>query len=534
MPLTIRERSQKVANCIKTKTSSTLQCIAASTGLHPSSVHRHRQAINRRNQYPESSFWETEAGYRWLVRLVFGLVYHFGIKQGVGAESLSAFIQAMHLETHVAGSASSLRILKQRVEQGVMAYAESQAEQCQPSPGQGICAGADETFFGLPVLVLIELASGFIFIETECENRTYETWMTQVKTWWEQGSWHCHYLVSDGARALVKLAVSGLACVSVADLFHALRALGRPLGRSIGRQVVSVKKEQETLQQQLKKSKDATKTKSLRQLADHNAVRYQQVQQDEQTYQQALETISTLIHPFSLDSQQWQTERNLLTHLAPPLQSLWDLAQDYNTQKAQKAIDTFEKQIDSFAQGIEAWRQWVTLALAAQTQDGECRRWVLSFLLPWVYWTQQADKTRKPALKQHYQQAASTAFNRLVEQPLTQQLEVAQRQDWLCWCQDFCSKYQRTSSAVEGRNGYLSKLHHARRGFSEQSLQVLTIIHNFDLKRHDGSTAAQRLFGHEFPDLFEWVLGQAGDLPMPRKSNKAQSTKPLYAGLFSA
>jgi hypothetical protein len=43
------------------------------------------------------------------------------------------------------------------------------------------------------------------------------------------------------------------------------------------------------------------------------------------------------------------------------------------------------------------------------------------------------------------------------------------------------AKYQRTSSAVEGRNGYLSRLHHARRGFSKQSLQVLTIIHNFDL-----------------------------------------------------
>ena len=83
MPLNIRERSQKVASCIKTKTSATLKTIAATTGLHPSSIHRHRHAINRRNQYPESSFWETEAGYQWLLRLVFGVVYYFGIKQGV-------------------------------------------------------------------------------------------------------------------------------------------------------------------------------------------------------------------------------------------------------------------------------------------------------------------------------------------------------------------------------------------------------------------------------------------------------------------
>ena len=102
------------------------------------------------------------------------------------------------------------------------------------------------------------------------------------------------------------------------------------------------------------------------------------------------------------------------------------------------------------------------------------------------------------------------------------------------WCREFCAKYQRTSSAVEGRNGYLSKLHHARRGFSEQSLQVLTIIHNFDLKRHDGTTAAQRLFGHDFPNVFEWMLEQVGDLPMPRKSAKAPSLKSLYVDGFSA
>lgn len=216
--LNIRERRQKVADCIKKRGAQTLSAIANATGLPRSSVHRHRQAIARTHQYPESSFWDTEAGHQWLVRLVFGLVYTFGLKQGVGAESLSSFLQALHLETHVATSASSLRQLKQRVNQAVIDYEAAQSEQCHPRAGQGICVGADETFFGLPVLVLIELASGFIFIETECENRTYETWYEQVQQWWANSPWQCQYLVSDGARALVKLAVSGLGCVNVADL----------------------------------------------------------------------------------------------------------------------------------------------------------------------------------------------------------------------------------------------------------------------------------------------------------------------------
>ncbi|WP_228022094.1 DUF6399 domain-containing protein, partial [Vasconcelosia minhoensis] len=56
----------------------------------------------------------------------------------------------------------------------------------------------------------------------------------------------------------------------------------------------------------------------------------------------------------------------------------------------------------------------------------------------------------------------------------------------------------------------------------------------FDLKRHDGTTAAQRLFGHDFPDVFEWMLAQVGDLPMPRRSSKSQQPKPLYADTFPA
>ncbi|MEL7053054.1 MAG: DUF6399 domain-containing protein [Cyanobacteria bacterium J06588_5] len=333
----------------------------------------------------------------------------------------------------------------------------------------------------------------------------------------------------------MKLAVSGLGCVNVADLFHALRALGKPLARSLRQQAATLQKQQDKLQKQLETTCGKVADKqALQSLIEGNAAAQQQVQQAEQTYRDALEQISLTIHPFRLESQQWQTQRDLLTQLAPPLQRLWELAPTYGAQKAQQAIDTFEAQITSFAQGIEAWQQWVTIALDGQTQDLTIRNWVLSYLLPWVYWTQQADKTRQPSLKRRYQETASAAFDRLFEQELTLALTEYERARWVRWSQEFCAKYQRTSSAVEGRNGYLSELHHARRGCSKQSLRVLTIIHNFDLKRQDGTTAAQRLFGHDFPDPFEGMLTQVGDLPMPRRSSKTQQPKSLHADGFPA
>lgn len=50
----------------------------------------------------------------------------------------------------------------------------------------------------------------------------------------------------------------------------------------------------------------------------------------------------------------------------------------------------------------------------------------------------------------------------------------------------------------------------------------MTAIHNFDLQRADGSTAAERLFKGAQPNLFQAVLEQAPDLPLPRQRSKSK------------
>lgn len=382
--------------------------------------------------------------------------------------------------------------------------------------------------------MLVELASGFIFTEVECENRCYDTWLKQIETWWNQTQWQCHFMVSDGARALVKLALCGLGTVSVADLFHAMRALGRPIGSALGRQLTRLENQLDTLHHQLNQTPDPTKHPTLNSQIETLTYQYQQLEQDQQTYHRALADISQTVHPFTLETAQWQFFDALTTQLAAPLSTLSDLARLYGGDTAHKAIATFQAQIPTLATGIHAWWQWVMQALDAETQEIELQNWVLMALLPWVYWAQQADKTRKPQLKVRYQQAASDAYDHLRAQTMTLQIDDTQHQHWVHWCQWMCTKYQRTSSAVEGRNGYLSQRHQVNRGFSQQPLKVLTIIHNFDLKRPDGTTAAQRLFGQPFPDLFEWILSTIDELPMPRRSSKAHQTQPLHAELFPA
>ena len=47
-------------------------------------------------------------------------------------------------------------------------------------------------------------------------------------------------------------------------------------------------------------------------------------------------------------------------------------------------------------------------------------------------------------------------------------------------------------------------------------LKSLTIIHNYYLKRSDGTTAAERLFRRKFDDPFEWLVAHLTELPLAR------------------
>src|ERR687896_1525141 len=102
-------KSIVIFNAIREHGKQSIRSLADHTGLSKSSVHRHLQARDRRDRYPESWFWETEAGRTWLIRLVVATLFVFGLKRGVGAETISVFFSHLHVEAHVGCSPSDLR-----------------------------------------------------------------------------------------------------------------------------------------------------------------------------------------------------------------------------------------------------------------------------------------------------------------------------------------------------------------------------------------------------------------------------------------
>ena len=208
-------KSLRIFNAIRENGTQSMRRLAERTGLSKSSVHRHTQAMERRDRHPESWLWETAEGHGWLIRLVVATLFIFGLKRGVGADTISEFFGRLRLEAHLGCSPSALRGVLHALEQALL---ETAADWDHDGIAHGetrpIIGAVDETFLERMLLVFMDLASGYLVIEEVADNRTYDTWYALVKTRLETLGVGVRYLVSDRAKALIKLAETGLECLS--------------------------------------------------------------------------------------------------------------------------------------------------------------------------------------------------------------------------------------------------------------------------------------------------------------------------------
>jgi IclR helix-turn-helix domain len=232
------DKSLRIFNSLCENATQSVRQLAQQTGLSKSSVHRLQQAMERRNGHPESWLWETEDGRRWLTRLVVATLYTFGLKRGVGLETMSEFFTHLHLETQVGCSPSALR--------GVMkALAVTIVETAGAWEQDGVAAGevreiigaVDETFLAQMMLVFQDVPTGYIVQEEVADDRTYATWKALVDERLKALGTSVLYLVSDRAKALIQLAEKGLECLSMPDFFHGVQKIVKSYALAVGRRL---------------------------------------------------------------------------------------------------------------------------------------------------------------------------------------------------------------------------------------------------------------------------------------------------------
>ncbi len=534
MNITVRTRDRKVCDDIKAFGERSLRQIAQSIGLSKDRVRRGKRALAHRNSYPESALWETEEGQAWLCLLVTAVLYEFGLKCNLGMDRLSGFFKRIRLDNQIGVSATALRTLLKRLEVVVINYQQEQESQ-RSELRREIIASADETFFGeFMILILMDLSSGYLLIEDQASDRSYETWQAKAQGRLKALGLQVRHFVSDRAKALIKLATHSFNCAPGADLFHSQYELSKWLGaglyRRLGRAVNRLKKAQQAQEPFENRADENEKAAQLHQAEDQ----LRQREEAKQAFSEIQQGISESVHPFSLDQGGPQTSDKVEQQLQHHAQQISQLAQAQGIEDHKGRLDKFKKQIKDIATIVDVWWLWAINSLLNEALDEAHRQWLLYTLLPVVYWHQQFQKTQHSALKKRYRHAWQQALALCNAHPLTSSKTAEEMEQWLSWAQWICAKFQRASSSVEGRNGCLAQMYHNGRGLSLERLKALTVIHNFDLKRRDGTTAAARLFDTSFPDLFQWVVDHMGELPLPRESKGRSFSNPLNAKVVAA
>ena len=511
-------KSLLIFNAFCHNTKQSIRQVAHQTGISKSSVHRLKQAMERRDTHPESWWWETEAGRCWLIRLVVATLYTFGLTRGVGAETLSEFFGRLHLETQVGCSPSALR--------GMMeALAVTIVETARTWEQDGVAAGevreiigaVDETFLEQMMLVFQDVPTGDIVQEEVSDDRTYATWKALVDERLKALGTSVLYVVSDRAKALIQLAEKGLECLSMPDFFHLVHEIVKSYSLAVGRRLSQAHKDLKQAEAVLVRHPGLAQGAEAKAEGEARHVEVQRWEEVQRTSRHHLETLSLTLHPFGIADSAPQTSAQVASRLHDAVEAIEAFARRHQLPPHYDAMNKVRKQLPALAALVDFWWQGVGQDLEPCGLSSRWRRWVHECLLPMVYWDSQVLRTRCQRRKAKLQAALGAVRAAFERHPITQQLAPPVLAAWTAWATDRVKTFQRTSSAVEGRNGSLSQMHHNHRGLPKQRYKVWTVLHNFDCRASDGTTPASRFFRRTFPDLFETVLSHIEVLPRSRQ-----------------
>jgi hypothetical protein len=520
-------KSVVIFNSIREHGKQSIRSLAERTGLSKSSVHRHLQAADRRDRYPESSLWETPEGRVWLIRLVVATLFVFGLKRGVGAETLSEFFIRLRLDGHLGCSASALRGVMHTLERLVLETTEAwEQEGIAHGEIRPVIGAVDETFLQHMMLVFVDLATGYVLMEEMASDRSYETWFERAHERLSTFGTEVSYLVSDRAKALIKLAQKGFDCPSIPDLFHVGHDLAKGYSLAIFGRLRQAKRELEQANQRLetlqtKSQADPAHIAQVQAQVETCVTSLHHWQEVGRTWRQHLSNLSRIVHPWRLSDSMRQSSQEVEEQLQGELQAIETFLESHGLPVKPETLSKVRKQLGGLSALIDVWWHRVRQDLTPLVMTPRWSQWVEEVLLPLMYWQEQLRRTRHRAQKAQIALVLKGLEETFEQHSCTRQLEPDLLANWKAWAADHARAFQRASSAVEGRNGYLSQMQHNHRGISVRRYPVWTALHNFDGRAQDGTTPASRFFRRSFPDLFERVLSQVDELPRPRQRRRA-------------
>ena len=492
----------------------------------------------KNSQWPAQTvrFLESPLGLSVLHRMLAAAHLVFVQANDCGIRDLAAFLEFSGLDEFVASSYGSQQAVAASMESLLIEFGQQEDRRLAADmPPQQISVAMDETFHPLICLVGIEPVSNFILLEEYQPHRDADTWNRCLKAKLAPLPVTVCQVVSDQAQALIRCAEVHLGAHHSPDLFHVQQAVSRGLSQRLAGQCRRAEEqlsqtEAKVAELQAQRQACCEQCPESIQGAAELEQQIQQAQAEQgatsdqlaacrdrqQRATQARRGLSRDYHPFDLDDGRPLDEEEVGRRLTGRFDAAQQIAAEAGLSasatkhlaKARRMLEPMKATLRFFWKMLETW--FSTWDLPEPIQQ-----WMRHELIPGLYLARVANKARDAAEKHQLRELSQTILARARSPDglwgtLSPELQVdLQRKAQIC-----ADWFQRSSSCVEGRNGQLSLKHHALHRFTPRKLQALTVLHNYLLRRPDGTTAAERFYGTPPRDVFQWLLDR---LPIPAR-----------------
>jgi len=493
-------------------------------------------------------FFESPSGQAWLHKMTLAAFMIFHKNGNSGIPDLHEFFEMSDVSTFVGTSVSALQKVSKTIDKKIHDYENEEVERlAENMPHKNITGALDENFImDEMTLILMEPVSGYILSEQIEEKRDAETWHKVTQVGIKGLNVTIQQLVGDEASGLTKLATCTLKVLKGSDLFHIQQGITKGLTSYLARTLEQVKKKQEDLQKerlevfaklgdQLKQvegihelSKKGTKVgKRLLEIAKEEKANRKKIEIAEVQYktaQEARRNITDDYHPFNLDTGERQMPEAVKEKIEKSYATLEALANEAGcTDKQKKKLEKSKGSLGSMIAVLAFFFSFLALTIKSLGLN-ETQGQLFEHLTSIQYLKMCLKKVKKTKQKERITKAIKKLEEIISQNHLWGAISEGVQTEWWRRALECAQVFQRSSSCVEGRNGQLSLKFHAFRRINADSLKVLTVLHNFFIRRADGTTAAERFFGQKPRDLFTWLLDKV-ELPRPRKKHRRRAKK---------
>lgn len=450
-----------------------------------------------------SAFAESAEGFRALHRVVLAALFVFGVMHGAGAGTLRQFLQLAGLAPWFACSESTLRRAQARMVAVIGAWGDAQRKELGAAMFTRVLTVLlDETWKPSMILVALDASSGFLLCERHAPSRDGPTWQATMASALTGLKVTIHHAVADRARGIARYVRSLVGAHASADLFHGLHDLGSA--------VLALHRKRDAALRAARESAGAAR-REARALARRLEARIDVVTA-------RLREVSDTFHPFELATGRAVSVEALRARLEQAVARVEDAA--VASEVSAKVIARIEKAqrlIPSWCATLAWWQALVNEHVAARAPSAEMAALVREVLIPLRYLERVVGRAASAEARRAPAAVVASLRERLVASAVWSTLPSAERSEWESTAAWLAEQFVRASSGVEGRNGLLSLRYHHRRALPPELLKALTVVHNFVLRREDGTTAAERFFGARHDDLFDHLLEVMPPLPRPRR-----------------